>query len=157
MGGGRGERQVGWQILMSIFFCLAGQRFVDFAPKWRLSVRFLWQPLLMPILTPLLPRCMYNSNTLILSTSGQVIINTTLDASRRPSGAVCSLQSSLYFPFLKFSFPLQIVDWFDLLAASVKTQYNLPSYDIVWDVSLSESDLILEAVQSGLADAACGR
>ena len=80
---------------------------------------------------------MYNANTLILSTNGGVIINTTLDNSGRPSGA--------------------IVDWFDLLASSIKTQYGLQTYDVEWDVSLTESDLILEAVGSGMADAACGR
>jgi len=82
-------------------------------------------------------RCMYNANALILSTSGQVIINTTLDASGRPSGA--------------------IVDWFDLLAQSIQEQYDLPSYDIVWDVSQADSQQIFEAVSKGLADAACGR
>jgi len=82
-------------------------------------------------------RCMYNANTLILSTSGQVIINTTLNSAGKPSGAV--------------------VDWFDQLAASVGAQYNIKNYQVVWDVSLSESDLILQAVGAGLADAACGR
>ena len=148
---------MGWQILMSIFFDMQDSDLLTSLQNGVFRYGFFGNHCLCPSSHPSYPGA---CTTQILSSSRRAAKLSLIRHWTRqedPPARFALFNHPCISLFLKFSFPLQIVDWFDLLAASVKTQYNLPSYDIVWDVSLSESDLILEAVQSGLADAACGR